>query len=235
MSDDNNAAPAAAAVTTLAPATDAAAPAQGGADESKTTEAETASTDAEAGDTFVDDGSEPTVNQRKTAKDFIIERKNAKIAKLAAKQAQARNADIDADPEDSDSSSEGAEDAGADEENPLEALTPIVDEHIAAQDAHEVTEFLKEHPDLGMYAEKVEKWMKHPSRRNLPVKTIFAEVAFDHLMKIGADRARKADAEAKETQAGGGGSNRDAVSPIDWRTASKEEVAAEQHRVRQGR
>lgn len=234
MSEDNGAAPAAETVATPAPGADANAGAQGGAGESTTTEAETASTDAEAGDTFVDDGSEPAVNQRKTKKDYIIARKNAKIAKLAAQQAR-ENADIDAEPEESESSSEGAEDAEADEENPLEALTPIVDEHIATQDAHEVTEFLKEHPDLGIYAEKVEKWMKHPSRRNLPVKAIFAEVAFDHLMKLGADRARKADAEAKETQAGGGGSNRDAVSPIDWKTATKEQVAAEQLRVRQGR
>lgn len=190
---------------------------------------------------YADDNADPAENKRKTAKDFIIARKNAKIAKLekakqeaAAKGADAKKDDDDAGGEPDDAEADEDEDTEDDVSPNLEGLKPIVEEHIAAQDAKEVQAFLAEHPDFEPYKAKVERWMKHPSRRNLPVSSIFFEVAGEHLMKIGAKRARAADAKAKDTQAGGG-SNREATSPVDWLKATPEQLAAEQMRVRTGR
>ena len=190
--------------------------------------------DDDGSEQFADDNGEPPVNQRKTAKDFIIARKNAKIAKLQAAQnpVDPQNPSPAA-PVSTDGDGGGDEEADSDEIS-LDGLAPIVEEHIAARDSQEVKGFIAENPDFAPFAPKVERWMKHPSRRHLPVSTIFAEVAMDNMMKIGADRARAADAKAKQTQAGGG-SNRGAVAPKDWRNAPPDELAAEQLRVRQGR
>ena len=197
----------------------------------------TEGTDDGTGD-FQDDDSEPVVNKRKSAKDFIIQRQQKKLAKLRKQQGeepqdgnQPPEGEEGEDPENQD----GGEDTNGEDDLPgvLEGFRPIVEKHIAAQDAEEVSSFLKENPDFEPYKAKVERWMKHPSRRHLPVSTIFAEVAMDHLLKIGANRGRQADAEAQQTQAGGGGSNRDAGSPINWKTATKEQLEAEKMRVRQ--
>lgn len=241
MSDDNSGAAPAPVVEAPVVVPPVDAPAAPAADAVQPQSAEV--DPADAGDTpdddgsesFADDDAEPPVNQRKTAKDFIIARKNAKIAKLKAAQPPVDpqnpnpTAPVSAD-------DEGAGDEEGEEEDgiSLDGLAPIVEEHIAARDAQEVKSFLAENPDFAPFAPKVERWMKHPSRRHLPVSTIFAEVAMDNMMKIGADRARKADEKAKQTQAGGG-SNRAAVAPKDWRNAPADELAAEQLRVRQGR
>lgn len=191
------------------------------------------------GDEFADDNADPAENKRKTAKDYIIQRKNAKIAKLKKQQQEGAKPEGDK-PEDDEpgeqADDEGAEPDGEGDDAPpyLEGLRPIVEKHIATEDAKEVEAFLKDHPDLEPYKAKVERWMKHPSRRHLPVSSIFFEVAGEHLMRIGATRARKADQKAKETQMGGG-PNREATQPIDWSKATPEQLEAEQMRVRQGR
>ena len=193
-----------------------------------------ASDDGDDLDNFSDDDGEPTVNTRKTAKDFIIQRKNAKIAKLAKQQAANGKQEDQSEDEPDEGDNDGVSGDESNEQEPLEAMRPIVEKHLATEDAKEVDAFLKDHPDFEPYRAKVERWMKHDSRRNLPVSSIFFEVAGEHLMRIGAERARKADQKAKESQAGGG-SNRDAVSPVDWSKASREEFEAEQMRVRFGK
>lgn len=179
---------------------------------------------------FEDDGQEPEISKRKTAKDFIIERQRRKIEKLKHSQDSGNDDDQGEDPDDN-SDGDTPED-GKDAQ--LEAMRPLVEQHLADQDAQEVTKFLEGNPDFAPYAGKVERMMKHESRRHIPVDELFFAAAGKHLMKLGADRARKADAEAKDTQSGGGGSSREGLAPIDWSTASKAELEAEQLRIRQG-
>lgn len=189
--------------------------------------AEGAETTQEGGDDAVDtfkyDGSEPTVAQRKTAKDFIIERQQRKIAKMQSRSTE----------EGEEGASEEQGDVDSESPSEIEALRPIIEEHLSNQDAQEVTEFLSKNPDFGPFTEQVEKWMKHESRRQIPVDELFFAAAGKHLMKIGADRARKADREARETQTGGA-PNRESSAAIDWSTATKEQLEAEKHRVRTG-
>lgn len=248
MSDDNagNAAPAAAPAenTPAAPTGDEGvqdpnSPEAGDqADDKPDGEGDGEGSEEEEKDDFEDDGEEPEVKKRMTAKDFIIARKNKQLKK-AQEAAEAANSDGDGDDDDPEGDPVPAKPDGNDPkdnedgtEAELEAMRPIVEQHLADQDAQEVTAFLEEYPELAKYAGKVERLMKHDSRRHIPVRAIFFEVAGDHLMKIGADRARAADAKAKGTQAGGD-SNRGGIAPKDWSTATKEELEAEKMRVRQ--
>ena len=190
-----------------------------------------------ADDAFEDDGKDPEVATRKTAKDFIIDRQKRKIEKMQKAQEGNEGGDED-DPEVDPVPVKPDEDDPDDDGNEaqMEAMKPIVEEHLAAQDAAEVTAFLEKNKDLdfGQYAGKVERLMKDPSRRQVPVDELFFAVAGRHLLKIGADRVRKADAEAKGTQSGGD-SNRNGLAPKDWSTATKEELETEKQRVRMAR
>lgn len=176
-----------------------------------------------------DDGLEPVTRKRLSKQDFIIGRQRAKLAKK----------------QDNPDDDQGNEDI--DDDNPVEPeyesaiskvvaknFAPLIDKSIEADDNKEIGEFLTQNPDFKQYESKVRRYMSHPSRRQLPIKSIFYEVAGDNLMKIGADRERAAALKAKETQTGGG-SNRggnEAKSDFDL---SKEEFEAKQERIRHGK
>jgi len=105
-------------------------------------------------------------------------------------------------------------------------LQPVLEKTLRAEDEQEIKEFLTLNPDFKPFEAKARRFMQHPSRRQLPIKSIFYEVAGDQLLKIGADRKAKADEKAKQTQTGGG-SNRagEGEGRSDWEL-SKEEFEA---------
>jgi len=140
---------------------------------------------------------EPQTRKR-TNVDFILERKNRKIEKLQGKK-------------DDGADDESGEDDDIDEADEKtvgkvvkKVLAPFIEKQMQEEDANEIADFIKQNPDFAPYAEKVKKFASHESRKNMPIKSIFYEVAGDDLLKIGAKRAKKAGDEAKETQAGGG-------------------------------
>jgi hypothetical protein len=73
--------------------------------------------------------------------------------------------------------------------------------------------------------------MQHPSRRALPIKSIFYEVAGDKLIKIGAERAKQADKKAKDSQTGGG-SNRGGEANENVWNLTPEQFAERQEKIR---
>ncbi len=182
-------------------------------------------------DSKEDDDKEPPVRKRLSVQDHIIGRQHKKLERQRAKQQTIEDA--------------GDEDADADAEIDVKdeilirkvvepMLAPLVKDKVAAEDDQEVKDFLKDHPDFKPYEAKVRKFMAHPSRQNLPIKSIFYEVAGDDLMKLGAKRKEKADDKARHTQSGGG-SNRGAdggQKPVKEMTP--EEFAARQERIRHG-
>lgn len=158
-----------------------------------------------------EDNKEPEIRTRKTAKDFILERQQKKIAKLEAKKNE----------EDSDDESDEDDDIDEEDEKVIKKvaskmLAPIFEKQIAEEDEMEVQQFVANNPDFKPYEAKVKVFMKHPSRRDLPIESIFYEVAGPDLLKIGAARAKAADDEARENSAGGGsGSGEEKFSEID--------------------
>lgn len=170
-----------------------------------------------------DDNSEPKVRSRMTAKDFIIQRQQKKIQKL-------NQIDNDDDEDDSDS------DVSSDDEELItkvvsKKFAPLIERQLADDDDLEVKEFISKNPDFKEFEAKARKYMAHPSRRSLPIESIFYEVAGEKLLKLGAERQKKADLEAKNSQAGGG-SNRGGESKKDIWSMSSEEFEREKNNLR---
>ena len=175
---------------------------------------------------------EPPVRTRKTVKDFIIERKERKIAKLEGEKAGKDGEGAGDDADEDDEIDPADRKVIAQVVTPM--LKPLLEKSLQAEDEAEVSDFLKANPDFKPYEAKARQWMTHPSRRNLPIKSIFYEVAGDDLMKIGAKRAKDAEDEANRSGAGGGNS-RGSEGGTSVKDLSKEEFAKKQEDIRRSR
>lgn len=71
------------------------------------------------------------------------------------------------------------------------------------EDEAEMDEIIKANPDMAKYKDEVKKLSTDPSRKQVPIKSLFYEAAGDDLIKIGANRASEANADAAETQQNG--------------------------------
>lgn len=165
---------------------------------------------------------------RKRNIDFILDRKNRKIEKLQEKTAGAAKKDEE---EEEDEDGLADEDAKIIDKRVNKILSPFIQKQMADEDKQEIADFVAANPDFKPYAEKVAKFAQHASRKNLPIESIFYEVAGKDLLKIGADRGKKADDKTKHTQAGGGG-NRGGDAPKNVWDLTPAEFAAEQEKIR---
>lgn len=163
---------------------------------------------------------EPKIRKRNV--DFILERKNRKIEKLKNKEEETDDdEDEDIDPDD----------AKIIEKHVAKALSPFLAKQMQDEDAQEINTFVKDNPDFAPYVDKVKKFAQHPTRKDLPIASIFYEVAGPDLLKIGAKRAKQADEEAKETNAGGGTGQTDTTEKSVW-DLTPEEFAEQQETIR---
>lgn len=173
---------------------------------------------------FKDDGKEPPVRTRMSSKDYIIARQRAKIAKQ-----QKANGDDD---------DESDDDIAPEDEELItkvvaKKFAPIIDRTQQAENEKEIAEFIEKNPDFKPFVAKVKRYIVHPSRRNLPVESIFYEVAGQDLLKIGAQRQQKAEEEARKTQTGGGSARGGGNEKTAW-DLSEKEFEAEKEKVRRG-
>jgi hypothetical protein len=180
----------------------------------------------------IDDGKEPEVKPRMSTKDFIIQRQKAKLAKKA-KAGEGEEGDGKGNEAGEDDEEFAPEDVSMINKVVSKTFAPIIDKTLAADDEREIQDFLTVNPDFKPFEAKARRYMQHPSRRQLPIKSIFYEVAGDKLMKIGADRAKAADEKAKSTQTGGGSNRAGEGAKSDW-DLPKDEFEAKQERIRRG-
>jgi hypothetical protein len=166
---------------------------------------------------------EPKVRKRNV--DFILERKNRKIEKLKNKEDEETHEDDEDDDIDPD-------DAKIIQKQVAKALSPFLAKQMEDEDQQEIQSFVKDNPDFAPYIDKVKTFAKHPSRKDLPIQSIFYEVAGPDLLKIGAKRAQKANDEAKESSAGGGSSQGGTSEKSIW-DLTPEEFAERQEALRQ--
>lgn len=203
---------------------------EGAKDTSKGQNNAKAPTDASKGDDEdKDDLKEPPTRPRMSTQDFIIGRQKAKLAKQAK---AGEGEDGGEDNKESEDDEIAPEDEALISKVVAKKFAPLLDKTIQAEDDKEVGDFLKDNPDFKPFEAQARRYMAHPSRRHLPVQTIFYEVAGNKLLKIGAERQRKADTEAKNTQTGGGSSRAGEGAKNVW-DLSTEEFEAEKERVRQ--
>lgn len=148
-----------------------------------------------------DDGDEPPTRRPKTNAEWAAKR----VADKKAKKQQTKEksgSDADDAGEDTGDDDEASDDPVAKEV--AKQLAPFKQQAAEQEVDGQIASFLENNPDFKPYAAKVRRWALHPSRRNLPVKSIFYEVAGDKLMAIGAKRGKAADVKAKKTRGGRG-------------------------------
>ncbi len=209
----------------------------GNGDENKDDKGDGSSDDAgddKGGDDDGDD-EEPEVRVRKTPKDFIIERQARKIEKLKkGTQGDDKDDKGDENNDDSDDDDVDPEDEKLIKKVASKLIAPIYQKQAEAEDEQEVKDFVAKNQDFAKYEKKVLARMKHPSRAQMPIKSIFYEVAGDDLLKIGADRAKKAEDEASRGNAGGGSARGDDDGgKVDYSAMPAEEFEKEREKIRQ--
>lgn len=175
-----------------------------------------------------DENEEPKTRERKDTASFIINRKAKTIEKLRKSQKE------DAEPEEN----EEEEDVAPEDETLIKKvmgpiIAPLAEKLIAEEDNNEINEFLSKNPDFKPFEAKARKFIAHPSRRHLPVETIFYEVAGPSLIKLGAERQKAADEKAQKAGVGGG-SDRGGSGASDVMKMPKDAFEAKQEKVRRG-
>ncbi len=164
---------------------------------------------------------------RKRNIDFILARKNEKIKKLQGeKGGEQRPPEGDEDIDD--------EDAEIIDKRISKFMNPLLEKQAEDEDAKEIAEFVQKNPDFAKYANKVAKFSKHPTRKAVPISSIFYEVAGEDLIKLGADRARIADDKARESGSGGSAGNGGAEKSV-WDLTPEEFTAKQQEVMRKRR
>ena len=102
-------------------------------------------------------------------------------------------------------------------------------------DKSEVNEFVAKNPQFKPYEQKILKFLRHPSRAHLPVKTVAYEVAGDDLMKIGAKKGKQADIQAKKKAGGGHSTSKASGGTKSVADMTDAEMSAEVERVKHSR
>lgn len=174
-----------------------------------------------------DDNLEPSTRKTLSKQDFIIGRQKAKLAKQKEKETYEED-------DDNDDGEVAPEDERIISNVISKKFAPLIEKTQQAEDDREINAFLAENPDFKPFEAKARRYIQHPSRAHLPVKTIFYEVAGDKLLKIGAERRAKADEDAKSTQTGGGSNRAGSGGEKSTWEMSEEEFEAEKEKVRRG-
>lgn len=89
-----------------------------------------------------------------------------------------------------------------------EALAPVQAQVFSQTVEAEIRAELELHPEYKKYEARIRRFVNHPNRaelirQGLPVSTVALEAIAPYLQKIGAQKAKKADAEAAVTANGG--------------------------------
>jgi len=112
-----------------------------------------------------DDGAEPEIRKRLSPQDFIIQRQQRKLSRQAKAEWEEYNASED-------------DEIAPDDEALIKRvvapmLQPVLEKTLRAEDEQEIKEFLTLNPDFKPFEAKARRFMQHPSRRQLPIKSIF--------------------------------------------------------------
>ncbi len=162
---------------------------------------------------------EPPV--RKTPQDYYRERQEKREAK---KQDDSQGQGSGDDPDDLDDPIQSTVRKVVDQEyGPV--FESLRKEKETQQVKQEVDDFLSQPGNdvFRPYAEKIQKFALHTSRRSIPIESIAYEVAGKDLMRIGVERAKQADAEAAASVTGGGSPGN--IQQKNWQDMSMEEFA----------
>lgn len=168
---------------------------------------------------------DPPVRSRKSAKDFIIQRKDRQLQ-------QQRAAAVNPQPAPQPGENGGDELDEKVNTALAKALTPLAEQQAAAQDKAEIDAFVAANPDFKPYADRVMKLAAHESRRSVPVEDLFYSAAGKDLLALGAERHKAAAREAAAGTSPAAGADPTPAKSVKEMTP--EEFNAMKHSVRTG-
>lgn len=145
-------------------------------------------------DSFQDDGADPTVRDSSYYIGMRHGKKAAKAAKKDTDQGKGDDDDEDGGTDGDDDDDIHPEDREILNDAVRKAVEPLTSKLAEQEDAKELQAFLTGNPAFKPYEKRIERFMKHPTRKHLPVATVAMEaVGPEGMMKIGARMARSAD------------------------------------------
>jgi len=124
---------------------------------------------------------------------------------------------------------EYGEDIDPDDAKTIGAI--VKKETASVKDQMEVNAFVAENPQYKKYAPVVLKYLKNDVYSKIPPKNIFAMVASNDLMKMGAEAEREAQTKADATKTKGTTVRKPQGGQQDWSKVSKEDFEAQKREV----
>lgn len=182
-----------------------------------------------------DDDEDVPTRKPKTPADFVALRRGKALAKARddAKKGKGQGGDGGGDDGDDDDANDTDPRSIAKKEV-AKALAPFAERLEQEEVDTEIATFIQENPDFKAFAPKVAKWAQNEAWKGVPIERIFYAVAGKSLLKIGADRTREADKNAKKGRTGGG-TGGDEGKRTNWSDAPLNEVGDEIERIKMQR
>jgi len=171
------------------------------------------------------DKSEPTV--RRSAKDFIIARKERQVAKARAQQTQSDNADDQGDSQEGD----GKDATAIARETVQNEIKPLMDALATQADQQELTEHLSANPAHKRLAKLAQTYIEHPAYRNVPIKFIFNALALEHGLTDTAAATAATTKAQKKNMSGSSARRQTGDEPDAWEM-SNEDFEKKLHEVK---
>lgn len=170
-----------------------------------------------------DEDEEPKV--RKSAKDFIIERKNKKINKLKKEKKE----------KESEFSDEGSQEI---DDKIQEGLKPFLNRIRGNADDQELKDVFTKYPNAKKMEKTLRKYMDHPAYKDVPISFIYLGLAKQSMDKAERleEKKKKADEEALGDTTGGNTKRLKKLSKIpDVTGMSDKEVEALSNKIKAGK
>lgn len=182
-----------------------------------------------------DDDEDVPTRKPKTPADFVALRRGKALAKARddAKKGKGQGGDGEGDDGDDDDAND-TDPRSIAKKAVAEALAPFAERLEQEEVDTEIANFVQDNPDFKEFAPKVAKWSQNEAWKGVPIERIFYAVAGKQLLKIGADRTREADKNAKKGRTGGSNGGEDGKR-TNWADAPLADVGAEIERVKMTR
>lgn len=102
-----------------------------------------------------------------------------------------------------------------------------------------VRDFIAANPEAKTFQSKIERYVNSPARKKfikqgLPVTAVIAEALMPHMQRLGALKAKQADAEANQTKDGGRTSKAKAPAAADYSKMSNADILKKARQVQNG-
>ena len=179
-----------------------------------------------------DDDEDVPTRKPKTPADFVALRRGKALAKARddAKKGKGQGGD-EGDDEGDDDDANDTDPRSIVQKEIAKALKPLADRAEQDEVDTEIATFVHDNPDFKEFAPKVAKWSQNEAWKGVPIERIFYAVAGKQLLKIGADRTREADKNARKGRTGGSNGGEEGKR-TNWADAPLEDVGAEIERIK---